>query len=52
MEEYGYVYAYNDFDGIAYICWFDEDYTLNIDSVGSFTKVSGDVPGETIGDDA
>ena len=52
VEEYGYVYAYNDFDGIAYICWFDEDYTLNIDSVGSFTKVSGDVPGETIGDDA
>ena len=52
VEEYGYVYAYNDFDGIAYKCQLDEDNTLNISSFGAFTKVSGDVPGETIGDDA
>ena len=50
VEEYGYVYAHNDFDGIAHICWFDENDTLNIDSFGTFTKVSGDVPGDTIGD--
>ena len=50
-EEYGYVYAHNDFDGIAYICRFYEDDTLYIDSFGTFTKVSGDVPGETVGDD-
>lgn len=38
-------------DGIAHICWMNEDDTLYIDSFGTFTKVSGDVPGETIGDD-
>ena len=52
VEEYGYVYLYNEHDGIAHICWFNEDDTLYIDSFGTFTKVSGDVPGETIGDDA
>ena len=51
VEEYGCVYAHNDFDGIAYLCLFDGDNTLNIDSLGSFTKVSGDVPGENIGDE-
>ena len=51
VEEYGYVYLYNEHDGIAHICWFNEDDTLYIDSFGTFTKVSGDVPGETIGDD-
>lgn len=49
--EYEYVYAYNEFDGFAYICWFDGNDTLNIESIGTFIKVSGDVPGETIGDD-
>lgn len=51
VEEYGYVYLYNEDDGIAHICWMNEDDTLYIDSFGTFTKVSGDVPGETIGDD-
>ena len=48
-EEYGYVYAHNDYDGHAYKCRFDEDDTLNIDSFGTFTKVSGDIPGEAVG---
>lgn len=51
-EEYGYVYAYNEHDGIAHQCWFDEDNALHIDSFGTFTKISGDMPGEMIGDDA
>ena len=51
VEEYGYVYLYNEHSGIAHICWFNEDNTLYIDSFGTFTKVSGDVPGDTIGDE-
>ena len=50
-EKYGYVYAYNEHDGVAYQCWFDGDNALHIESVGIFTKVSGDVPGETVGDE-
>ena len=50
VEEYGYVYAYNEQDGIAHRCWFENGGALSIDSFGTFTKVSGDVPGETIGD--
>lgn len=49
-EAYGYVYAYNEHDGIAYQCWFDETNALHIDTFGAFTKVSGDVPGDTVGD--
>ena len=49
-EKYGYFYAHNDYDGIAYQCRFGEDHTLYIDTLGTFTKVSGDVPGENIGD--
>lgn len=52
MEEYGYVYAYNEHDGIAYRCWFGKDNTLYLDSLGTFSKVSGDIPGETIGDES
>ena len=51
VEEYSYVYAYNEHDGIAHQCWFDETNALHIDSFGTFTKVSGDVPGENIGDE-
>lgn len=51
-EEYGYVYAHNDYDGIAYQCWFGESDTPYIDTLGTFTKVSGDVPGDTIGDES
>ena len=49
-EAYGYVYAYNEHDGIAYQCWFDETNTLHIDTLGAFAKVSGDLPGDTVGD--
>lgn len=52
MEKYGDVYAYNEHDGIAYRCWFDKDNTLYLDSLGTFSKVSGDIPGETIGDES
>lgn len=52
VEEYDHVYAYNEHDGIAHRCWFDEDNTLYIDSVGTFSKVSGDTPGETVGDNS
>ena len=44
------MYAYNEHDGIAHKCWFETDGALSIDSFGIFTKVSGDVPGENIGD--
>ena len=50
VEEYGYVYAYNEYDGIAYQCWFDENNTLHIDSLGTFTMMSDDLPDDTIGD--
>ena len=50
VEEYGYVYAYNEQDGIAHRCWFENGGALSIDSFGTFTKVSGDIPGETVGD--
>ena len=43
MEEYGYVYAYNEHDGVAHQCWFDENNSLNIDSLGTFTQTTGSV---------
>ncbi|MDY5016268.1 MAG: hypothetical protein SO063_09455 [Eubacteriales bacterium] len=49
VENYKYVYAYNEHDGIAHRCWFGSDGTLFIDTFGTFGKVSGDAPGETIG---
>lgn len=52
VEEYDHVYAHNEHDGIAHRCWFDEDNALHIDSVGIFSKVSGDTPGETVGDNS
>lgn len=41
MEEYGYVYAYNEHDGVAHQCWFDENNSLSIDSLGTFTQTTG-----------
>ena len=41
MEEYGYVYAYNEHDGVAHQCWFDENNSLTIDSLGTFTPTTG-----------
>lgn len=52
VEEYDHVYAHNEHDGIAHRCWFDEDNALHIDSVGIFSKVSGDTPGEIVGDNS
>ena len=49
VEEYDHVYAYNEHDGVAHKCWFGSDGSLCIDTFGTFTKVSGDVPGETMG---
>lgn len=46
-EEYGYVYAYNEHDGIAYQCWFDENNALHIESFGGFTKMSGGIADDT-----
>lgn len=46
-EKYDYVYAHNDFDGIAYQCRFGEDGALYIDTLGTFTKVSGECRGKT-----
>ena len=50
VEKYDCVYAYNEHNGIAYRCRFEEADTLHLDGLGTFTKVSGDVPGENIGD--
>ena len=35
---------------MAHHSWLDGSGTLQIDSLGAFTKASGDVPGENIGD--
>ena len=51
VEEYGCVYAHNDYDGIAYLCRFDGDNTLNIDSFGTFSRVSGGSRPDIIGND-
>ena len=50
VEEYGFVYLYNEHDGIAHISWINDDYSMYVDSFGAFTKVSGDIPGDTVGD--
>lgn len=50
VEEYGYVYAYNEHDGIAHRCWFDDTYTLHIDSFGVFEKTIPYTPDDTAGD--
>ena len=48
--EYDYDYFYNEHDGIAYRSWFDEDGALYVADLGTFTRVTGDAPGENIGD--
>lgn len=50
VPEHGCDYFYNAHDGMAYRSWSDEDGTLHVDTLGTFTKVSGDLPGENIGD--
>ena len=50
VPEYDYDYFYNEHDGIAYRSWFDEDGALYVADLGTFTRVTGDAPGENIGD--
>ena len=50
VPEYDYDYFYNEHDGVAYRSWSDEVGALHVAELGTFTKVTGDAPGETIGD--
>lgn len=50
VPEYGCDYFYNEHDGVAYRSRIDEAGALHVASLGTFVKVSGDIPGETIGD--
>ena len=50
VPEYDYDYFYNEHDGVAYRSWFDEVGALYVAELGTFTKVTGDAPGENIGD--
>ena len=50
VPDYGCDYFYNEHDGVAYRSRLDEAGTLDVVSLGTFAKVSGDLPGETIGD--
>ena len=50
VPEYGSDYFYNEHDGVAYHSWTEDNGTLQVDGIGTFSKVSGDVPGETVGD--
>ena len=50
VPDYGCDYFYNEHDGAAYRSRLDEAGALDVVSLGTFAKVSGDLPGETIGD--
>ena len=50
VPEYDYDYFYNEHDGVAYRSWSDEVGALHVADLGTFTKVTGDAPGENIGD--
>ena len=50
VPEYDYDYFYNEHDGMAYRSWFDEVGAMYVASLGTFTKLKGDAPGENIGD--
>lgn len=50
MEEYGYVYANNEYDGIAYRCELDGNDALSICSLGTFTREAGDNTDDTAED--
>ena len=50
VPEYDYDYFYNEHDGVAYRGWFDEVGALHVAELGTFTQVTGDAPGENIGD--
>lgn len=51
VEKYGFVYAYNEHDGLAHRIWFDENNQMHIDSYGTFVKMIGDLPKENVGED-
>ena len=48
--DYDCIYAYNEHDGVAYRSWFDEVGAMYVAAIGTFTKLTGDAPGENIGD--
>ena len=50
VPEYDYDYFYNEHDGVAYRSWFDEVGAMSVAAIGTFTKLTGDAPGENIGD--
>ena len=50
VPEYDYDYFYNEHDGVAYRSWFDEVGAMYVASIGTFAKLTGDAPGENIGD--
>lgn len=50
VPDYDYDYFYNEHDGVAYRSWFDEVGALYVAELGTFTKVTGDAPGENTGD--
>lgn len=50
VPEYGYDYFYNEHDGVAYRSWSDEIGALHVAFLGTFTQMTGDAPGENIGD--
>ena len=50
VPEYDYDYFYNEHDGVAYRSWSDEVGALHVATLGTFTQMTGDTPGENIGD--
>ncbi len=50
VPDYDYDYFYNEHDGVAYRSWFDEVGALHVAELGTFTRITGDAPGENIGD--
>lgn len=50
VPDYDYDYFYNEHDGVAHRSWFDEAGALHVADLGTFTQVTGDAPGENIGD--
>ena len=50
VPEYDYDYFYNEHDGVAYRSWFDEVGSLHVAELGTFTQITGDAPGENVGD--
>ena len=50
VPDYDCDYFYNEHDGMAYRSWFDEVGSLHVAELGTFTQMTGDAPGENIGD--